>query len=190
MTFSKELTQSTLDNLNAAQYRVENKAFLVSLGGHVELIRLLGVNIATGLTSEQVLASREQFGSNSMPSGPMKSYLQLLFTALSDVTLLILTAAACISFGIGYWEDPEIGWIEGTAIFIAVFLVSNISAFNDYTKELQFRALEASSKNDERSSVLRNEKIELVGPDELVVGDIIVLQVSHLLLLKSTFINV
>ena len=68
------------------------------------------------------------------------------------------------------------GWIEGAAIFIAVFLVSNISAFNDYSKELQFRALEASSNQDERTSVLRNSVVELINPSDLVVGDIIVLQ--------------
>ena len=68
------------------------------------------------------------------------------------------------------------GWIEGAAIFIAVFLVSNISAFNDYSKELQFRALETSSNQDDRTSVLRNGVVELINPSDLVVGDIVVLQ--------------
>jgi len=54
--------------------------------------------------------------------------------------------------------------------------VSNISAFNDYSKELQFRALEASSNQDERTSVLRNGTIDLINPADLVVGDILVLQ--------------
>ena len=92
---------------------------------------------------------------------------------------MILIIAACISFAIGYWEDPKIGWIEGAAIFIAVFLVSNISAFNDYSKELQFRELEASSQQDEKASVFRMGKIELVPTSDLVVGDIIILQVCR-----------
>jgi Ca2+ transporting ATPase len=86
---------------------------------------------------------------------------------------------------VGYWEDPKIGWIEGAAIFVAVFLVSNISAFNDYNKELQFRALEASTQQDEKTSVFREGKAELISPDELVVGDIIILQVCSLFMILA-----
>ena len=68
-------------------------------------------------------------------------------------------------------------WIEGAAIFIAVFLVANISAGNDYSKELQFRALEATSAEDERVSVFRQGTIERINPMDCVVGDILVLQV-------------
>jgi magnesium-transporting ATPase (P-type) len=110
----------------------------------------------------------------------MESFLSLLITALMDTTLLILIAAASVSLVIGVvYEPPEHnGWLEGTAIFIAIILVSFISAGNDYTKQLQFRALEASSANDERTSVLREGSIERVNPKELVVGDIIILQVK------------
>ena len=174
-----ELTQVDLDNFNVAQNRVENRSYLDGIGGPDMLIRMLGVSVENGLSSDQVLKSRIKFGSNTMPSSRTTGYLSLLFTALHDRTLLVLIAAATVSWIIGYLEDPKIGWIEGTAIFIAVFLVSNISAFNDYNKELQFRALEKSSQNDQKSSVLRNARRELVSPDELVVGDILVLQVSY-----------
>ena len=175
---NSEITQDDLDKMNVAQARKENKCYLELLGGIPELIRKLGITVETGLTPEQVLLSRAQYGDNSMPSTRTTSYLKLLVAALSDTTLIILIIGASVSFGLGLWEDPKIGWIEGTAIFIAVFLVSNISACNDYSKELQFRALEASSQNDERTSVFRLGAIDLIAPSELVVGDIIVLQVS------------
>jgi magnesium-transporting ATPase (P-type) len=107
----------------------------------------------------------------------MSSYLELLIAALSDTTLLILIAAASVSLVIGVISHPEDGWIEGAAIFIAIFLVGNISAGNDYTKELQFKALEHSSAQDDRTSVLREGNIERINPVDLVVGDILVLQV-------------
>ena len=107
----------------------------------------------------------------------MDSFFVLLFNALTDTTLLILIAAAAVSLIIGVIQEPSEGWIEGVAIFIAVFLVSNISAFNDYSKQLQFRALEASSQKDERASVLRNGEIQRINPIDIVVGDIIILQV-------------
>jgi len=57
-----------------------------------------------------------------------------------------------------------------------VFLVATISAGNDYSKELQFKALEASSAEDERASVLREGVIERINPRDIVVGDIMVMQ--------------
>ena len=75
-------------------------------------------------------------------------------------------------------HGAESGWTEGAAILIAVFLVANVSAANDYTKELQVRALESTSQADERASVIRDGVIERINPSELVVGDIIILQVT------------
>jgi magnesium-transporting ATPase (P-type) len=107
----------------------------------------------------------------------MRSYLSLLIEGMSDTTHLILIAAAGVSLIVGLISSPEDGWIEGTAIFVAVVLVANISAGNDYSKQLQFKALEATSADDERTSVLREGEIERINPKYLVVGDLLVLQV-------------
>lgn len=174
------ITQQVLDNLNIEQGRDENKANLEALGGVEKLMKLIGVDPVTGLTQSQVIVQRDNFGDNTFPESPMDSYLELLIGALSDTTLIILAAAAAVSLVIGILTEPEHGWIEGAAIFIAVFLVSNISAGNDYSKQLQFKALEQSSAKDERTSVLREGVIERINPKDLVVGDILVLQVSRI----------
>ena len=174
-----DITQEILDSLNVEQSRETNKQDLDKLGGVEGLAKALGVNFDTGLTHEQVLTQRAKYGTNKFPESPMKTFFGLLTEALSDTTLLILVAAATVSLAIGSVEDPEQGWIEGVAIFIAVFLVANISAGNDYSKELQFRALEATSQEDERVSVFREHKIERINPMDCVVGDILVLQVSN-----------
>jgi magnesium-transporting ATPase (P-type) len=165
-----------LGTINIPQAKDENRRALDEIGGADGLIMKLGVNPDTGLTTAQVKTHLSVFGDNSMPSSPQTSYLTLLVEALSDTTLLILLAAAAVSFGTGYWEDPDIGWVEGAAIFIAVFLVSNISAMNDYSKEIQFRELEKSSAQDQQASVLRNGAIEQINPKDIVIGDILVLQ--------------
>ena len=51
----------------------------------------------------------------------------------------------------------------------------------DYTKELQFRALEKSSQGDERCSVIRDSHIERINPKDLVVGDVILLQAGDMI---------
>ena len=171
------LSQPLLDSLNVEQARKENRKNLDDLGGSEGLMKIIGVNLATGLTHHQVTDFRAKFGTNEFPEAPLDSYISLLIEAFSDTTLLILIAAATVSLVIGIITEPENGWIEGAAIFIAVFLVANIGAGNDYSKQFQFRALEKSSADDERSSVLRNGFVERINPRDIVVGDILVLQV-------------
>ena len=173
-----EVTRALLDSVNVEQAREENRANLEKLGGQEKLMAMIGVDMHKGLSKAQVISQREKFGDNTFPESPMDSYLTLLIGALSDVVLLILLAAAAVSLVVGIISHPEDGWIEGAAIFIAVFLVSNISAGNDYSKQLQFLALEKTSAEDERCSVLRDGEIERINPRDLVVGDVIVLQVG------------
>jgi magnesium-transporting ATPase (P-type) len=172
------VSQDVLDSFNVEQARSENRARLIEIGGLDLLCKALGVSLDRGLSATQVETMRIQFGDNTFPDSPMSNFSALLFDAFSDATLLVLLAAAAVSLGIGVVDDPQYGWIEGTAIFIAVFLVANISAANDYTKELQFRALEQSAQLDERASVLRDGVIERINPVEIVVGDILVVQVN------------
>ena len=42
----------------------------------------------------------------------------------------------------------NLGWIEGASILIAVALVSNVNAINNYQKDKQFRALEKEKDNE------------------------------------------
>jgi magnesium-transporting ATPase (P-type) len=135
------------------------------------------------LHTREVIKLREKFGSNTFPESPFESFIELFLGALSDSTLIILMVAAVVSIVIQEVTKHENGWIEGAAILIAVFLVSTITASNDYSKQLQFRALENSSAKDERCSVLRDGGTVRVNPKEIVVGDILILQVSTLLFL-------
>jgi P-type Ca2+ transporter type 2C len=173
---SVEITQASLSAINVEQQREENKAHLVEMGGAEGLAIKLKVDLKRGLSATQVLDMRAQFGPNIFPESPMSGFFDLLLDAFSDPVLLMLLAAAAVSIGVELYEDPLLGWVSGTAIFIAVFLVANITAVNNYTKELQFRALEAESQNDEKCSVFRDGNIERINPADLVVGDIVVLQ--------------
>lgn len=167
--------------MNVEQSRKDNKEYLDSLGGIEGLASKLHVNLETGLNDDQVLEMRKRFGTNDFPSSPMTGYCELLFEALSDTTLIILLIAAAISIIVDSVQEginEKHGWIEGGAIFIAVFLVANITAGNNYVKALQFRTLEESTNDDERCSVYRDRTIRRINPKELVVGDVIVLQVD------------
>lgn len=174
---TSDISQASLDSINVEQSKNENKENFLRMGGVSGLAKSLEVNFETGLTIDQVRMLRSKFGDNCFPESPLDSYLTILLGALSDTVLLVLIAAASVEVAIGiYQEGAEHGWIDGGAIFIAVFLVSNITAINDYSKQLQFRALENTSAKDERCSVYRDSAIERINPNDLVVGDVIVLQ--------------
>ena len=59
---------------------------------------------------------------------------------------------------------------------IAILIVATVTASNNYNKELQFRALEATSKEDERVFIKRGGELKFVNPEEIVVGDLIKLK--------------
>jgi magnesium-transporting ATPase (P-type) len=178
------LSQTDLDKLNIPQGTKENREYLDSIGGVPGLISKLKTSGVNGLTSDGVILMRNTYGTNTFPESPMVSFFELFAEAFMDTTLIILICAAFVSLGIGIWEDPGHGWIEGGAILIAVFLVASVTAGNDYTKELQFRSLEASSQNDERCSAIRDGSIQRINPRDLVVGDVVLLQVCICMMMK------
>lgn len=61
-----------------------------------------------------------------------------------------------------FFRLTEQGWIDGVAILIAVLIVALVTAGNDYSKELQFRALEKTSEEGHRAMVLRDGISQLV----------------------------
>uniref|UniRef100_A0A915NJ88 Cation-transporting P-type ATPase N-terminal domain-containing protein n=1 Tax=Meloidogyne floridensis TaxID=298350 RepID=A0A915NJ88_9BILA len=66
-------------------------------------------------------------------------------------------------------EEHESAWIEGVAILLCVVVVCLVTAINDYSKERQFRNLQAKIETGQKFSVIRDgEPMDI----PLVVGDI------------------
>ena len=49
----------------------------------------------------------ETYGSNVIPPKPPKTFLELVWEALQDVTLIILIVAALISLGLSFYKPPD-----------------------------------------------------------------------------------
>jgi magnesium-transporting ATPase (P-type) len=84
-------------------------------------------------------------------------------------------------------EEDEHGWIEGVAILIAVIIVVFVTAFNDWSKEKQFRGLQDRIEGDQTFNVIRNGNAQQVQVGELVVGDIIQVCTKYLCIMKRAF---
>lgn len=134
------------------------------------------------------------YSDNRIPERVPKTFLQLIWEAFNDKTMLLLTAAAVVSFVLGLYEalytppeyDPEgnpikkVDWIEGIAIMIAVIVVVFVGAVNDYQKELQFARLNKKKEN-RKIIVIRNSQELLTSIHNLLVGDIITLQTGDVI---------
>lgn len=184
-----EITKEVLASLNVEQARAANREKLDSIGGVEGLASLLHLSLETGLTSSQVIEMRNKFGANAFPESPMEGFFSIFLSSFNDFTILVLIASAIVSLGIGVYEDPSTGWIEGSAILIAVFTVALVTATNDYTKELQFRALEHTSQNTERTSVIRDGAVVRINPVDIVIGDLVRLQVQEIIIYCHRVLN-
>lgn len=50
---------------------------------------------------------RDTFGSNMIPPKPPKTFLQLVWEALQDITLIILEIAALVSLGLSFYQPAD-----------------------------------------------------------------------------------
>ena len=160
-------------------------------GSVLEICKLLFTSPNEGLSGSPAdLEDRIKcFGSNIIPPKPPKTFLQLVWEALQDVTLIILLVAALISLGLSFYptgegdggEESQAGWIEGVAILVAVIVVVLVTAFNDYRKEKQFRGLQSKIEHEHQFAVIRGGKDIHIPVGNLVVGDICQVKYGDLL---------
>lgn len=75
-------------------------------GSVAQLCSRLKTDPVKGLNAEKVERSRKYYGSNVIPPAPTKSFLQLVWEALHDTTLIILMVAAVISLGFAFYKLP------------------------------------------------------------------------------------
>uniref|UniRef100_A0A8C4NXE0 Calcium-transporting ATPase n=1 Tax=Dicentrarchus labrax TaxID=13489 RepID=A0A8C4NXE0_DICLA len=149
--------------------------------------------------SEDIDRRKQEFGQNLIPPKKPKTFVQLVWEALQDVTLIILEVAAIISLGLSFYSPPdtciacgaaggveeeseaEAGWIEGAAILLSVVCVVLVTAFNDWSKEKQFRGLQSRIEQEQKFTVVRGGQVIQIQVSELVVGDIAQVKYGDLL---------
>ncbi|KAM5231737.1 plasma membrane calcium-transporting ATPase 2 isoform 5-T10 [Hipposideros larvatus] len=160
-------------------------------------------------TASDLEKRKQIFGQNFIPPKKPKTFLQLVWEALQDVTLIILEIAAIISLGLSFYHPPgessegcaaaqagaedegeaEAGWIEGAAILLSVICVVLVTAFNDWSKEKQFRGLQSRIEQEQKFTVVRANQVVQIPVAEIVVGDIAQIKYGDLLPADGLFIQ-
>ena len=124
-----------------------------------------------GLTTKEVIESRNKYGSNTLTKIKRKSFFKLVLISLSDPIIKILLIVLSIKF-IFLFKDFD--WYETIGILIAVVLASLISALSEYGSEEAFKTLEEESSK-QLVNVLRNGKVTSISSTDVVVNDIVLL---------------
>lgn len=132
-----------------------------------ELLGQLRVSGAEGLSDAEVNARRKHFGANTIASRPPAGMLRLLLHQFRSPVVYLLSGAAGLAF---YFGEIE----EGSAIF-AVLAINTLIGFVTELKAV--RSIEALRALGTRTSRVRREgRVHVIPAEELVPGDVVVLE--------------
>ena len=145
-----------------------------------KVLQALESDKQSGLTQEEATRRLQQNGKNKLVAAKKKSIVRRFLEQLSDPMIIILIVAAAISGVLAYLVQSGIveGESEGYADVIIIMAVVIINAvlgvFQESKAEKAIEALQEMSAAT--SKVLRNGKLVHIPSEDLVVGDIIVLE--------------
>ncbi|KAK4052003.1 plasma membrane calcium [Microbotryomycetes sp. JL221] len=205
-SFARNLLPSTLYNM----FDPKNYHALRELGGSKAIIEGLQSNAKTGLSSNDAdLKERVRvYGENRVPAKKSKSFLALCWAAYTDKVLLILSVAAIVSLALGIYQsvgvephtypstrcpnnlctEPQVEWVEGVAITIAILIVVLVGSVNDWQKERQFQKLNAQ-KEERNVKVLRDGQEKLMSVYDVVTGDVLFVEPGEIIPVDGLFLS-
>ena len=139
-----------------------------------ETLRKLNTDAATGLSSAEVEKRREQYGANKLREKKKKTMIQRFFEQFKDVMILILIAAAAVSFVVICVEKNWGELFEPLLILLIVILNAIMGVVQESKAEHAMEALQSLSAPHTR--VIRDGQEQIIEAVDLVPGDIIKLE--------------
>lgn len=133
-----------------------------------EVARAVSTQVKVGLSHVDVKARRKQYGPNKLSVKPPESWVRVFFRQFQSPLIYILLVAAAIIFFTGP-DKLDAFIISGVLFFNAIVGAAQEGRTHSILESLQ-RFLVTSTV------VLRDGVKELVRDEDLVVGDIIILQ--------------
>lgn len=125
----------------------------------------------TGLTNEQVIASRKAHGANVLTPPKREPLWKLFLEKFEDPIIRILLIAAFLSLGISIVHGT---YAETIGIFCAILLATGVAFWFEMDANKKFDILNQVN-DDTLIKVIRNGNITEILKREVVVGDIVLL---------------
>ncbi len=125
-----------------------------------------------GLTEAQVKERQEKYGLNKLKEGGKVSLFKKFLKELSNFMTIVLIAAAVISGAASFFEGE--GMIDTVIILFVVVINAILGVYQESKAESAIASLQEMTAAT--SKVIRNDKLEIIRSEQLVPGDIIVLE--------------
>lgn len=123
-----------------------------------------------GLSSKEVLKSRELHGSNKLPEPKLDKWYDFAKEALSEKITMILIAIAVLQLFLGVMGVMDLS--DPIMILVVLAIVTCIAVKTGLG--VQKSAAELRAKTSVRyCDVIRDDKVQTINKDELVVGDLV-----------------
>jgi Ca2+-transporting ATPase len=120
----------------------------------------------TGLSAQDVLLRRQQYGRNVFQKGASRSFIQIVWDVVREPMFILLVIACSLYFILG-----EIS--EGIMMLVAMILVTVISLYQEVKSTQAVDALKQLT--DPKVTVIRSGEETEIATEDLVPGDIILL---------------
>ncbi|MEG1242517.1 MAG: cation-translocating P-type ATPase [Oscillospiraceae bacterium] len=127
----------------------------------------------TGLSSAEAAKRLEENGPNKLAVGKKDSLIKRFFKQMADPMIIILVAAALVS-GIIAATQPGESFADVIIILFVVIVNSVLGVYQESKAEKALEALQEMAAAT--SKVLRDGIITIVKTEELVVGDVVILE--------------
>ncbi|HPA47012.1 MAG TPA: HAD-IC family P-type ATPase, partial [bacterium] len=123
-----------------------------------------------GLVSEEARRRFEHYGPNELIEKKHKSLWRMFFDQFKDFMILVLIAAAIVAGVIG---DP----VDTIAIAVIVLLNAVLGFVQEYRAEKAIAALKKMAAPS--ATVIRGGRPELIAAEQLVPGDLVILEAGN-----------
>ena len=127
---------------------------------------------AEGLSSQEAARRLEQDGKNKLKEAPKVTLLQRFIAQIRDPMILILLAAALVSGVTAVYSGDSLS--EVVIILAVVVINAVLGVYQENKAEKAIEALQAMTAAT--SKVLRDGKLIQIKSEDLVVGDIVILE--------------
>ena len=124
----------------------------------------------TGLTDDEVLALRRQYGENALPAEKGVSPWTILLNQFKSPLVYIILVAAAVSLAVGEYSDFAI-------IMVVVVIDAALGFVQEYQAQKTYTALKGLLKPT--TTVIRNGERKEVEVSELVPGDIVLMNAGE-----------
>ena len=141
-----------------------------------EVVRELKTNIRGGLNEEEVVFRRSKYGKNKLEDKPKESLLVKFLKQFNDFMIIILIIASIVSAAVSYFQG-ENDYIDSIIIIAIVILNAIMGVVQEAKAEKSIEALKEMTPP--RAKVIREGITKEINAEELVPGDIIILEAGN-----------